>query len=181
MPNGIICWAFLLYIGMVSIIFFHNTANNITSKIIQWFEGGSQISHSALKVDVNGVPWLLHAAWGGVAFIPMSEIMGDHTVVAEFEVIPDISNEFEQAKKRIGQPYDVLTLFGYIPVILGRYLHIGINNPFYSKSAEVCSELVVEMDVNHLIPEFSGLDPADIDPQDLYNICASGGSFRRLV
>ena len=151
-------------------------------KAIAWFENSPQkISHSALKVDVAGVPWILHAAWGGVAFIPMSEIMGNHTVVAEFEIIPDVSAEFENAKKRVGQKYDVLTLFGYIPVILGRYLHIGINNPFYSKSAEVCSELIVEMDVNHQIHEFDGKDPADIDPQDLYDICSKGPSFKKII
>lgn len=168
---------------MVSITLFHNTTPGFMGlfpKAISFFEK-SNISHSALKVEVNGVSWILHAAWGGVAFIPMSEIMGNHTVVAEFKIIPDVSAEFENAKKRIGQPYDVLTLFGYLPVLLGRYLHLGINNPFYSKSAEVCSELVVEMDTNHEIKEFDGLDPANIDPQDLFDICSKGSSFRRLV
>ena len=170
---------------MVSIALFHNTTTGLMSifpRLIAWFEGSSkQISHSALKVDINGVPWILHAAWGGVKFIPMSEIMGNHTLVAEFEIIPDVSAEFENAKKKIGQAYDVLTLLGYIPVILGKYLHIGISNPFYSKSAEVCSELIVEMDVYHLIHEFDGLDPADINPQDLFNICSAGSSFKRVV
>ena len=169
---------------MVSIALFHNTSTGflgIFPKIISWFEG-SPISHSALKVDVNGEPWILHAAWGGVAFIPMSEIMGNHTLVAEFEIIPDVSAEFEKCKdQKVGQGYDVLTLFGYIPVILGRYLHIGIHNPFYSKSAEVCSELIVEMDVNHEIHEFDGLDPADISPADLFDICSKGSSFKRIV
>jgi len=165
--------------NMVSIVLFHNTTSFL-AKIISWIEG-SQISHSALKVDVSGVPWILHAAWGGVAFVPMSEIMGNHIVVAEFEIIPDISVEFEIAKGRVGQAYDALTLFGYIPVILGRFFRIGVNNPFYSKSAEVCSELVVEMDVNHKIHEFDSLDPADIDPQDLFNICSIGSSFKRIV
>ena len=107
--------------------------------------------------------------------------MGNHTVVGKFEVLPDISGEVELAKKRIGQPYDVLTLFGYIPVILGRYLHIGINNPFYSKSAEVCSEFVVEVDTQHLIHEFDNLKPANIDPEDLFDICLKGASFKRLI
>lgn len=170
---------------MVSIALFHNTSSGLMSilpKIIAWFEGSSkEISHSALKVDVGGVPWILHAAWGGVKFIPMSEIMGNHILVAEFEIIPDVSAEFENAKKRVGQAYDVLTLFGYIPVIIGRYLHLGINNPFYSKSAEVCSELIIEMDTDHLIHEFDGLNPADINPQDLEDICSKGSSFKRVV
>jgi hypothetical protein len=170
---------------MVSIVLFHNTESGLSglfSNIIADAEDSPQrISHSALKVDVNGVPWILHAAWSGVAFIPMSEIMGNHSVVAEFEIVPDVSKEFEAAKGRVGQSYDVLTLLGYIFVVLGRYLHIGINNPMYSKSGEVCSELVIEMDVNHQIPEFEELVPADVTPQDLFNICSIGSSFRRLV
>lgn len=171
---------------MISIVLFHSTASGISgflAKMIAFFENSAQkISHSALKIDVNGVPWILHAAWGGVAFIPMSQIMGNHTLVAEFEIIPDVSSEFERCKQeRVGQGYDVLTLFGYIPVILGKYLGIGINNPFYSKSAEVCSELIIEMDVQHLIHEFDGLDPANITPQDLFDICSKGSSFRRIA
>lgn len=168
---------------MVSIALFHNTTTGFMSifpKLISFFEG-SPISHSGLKVDVDGVPWLLHAAWGGVVFIPMSQIMSNHTIYAEFEIIPDVSAEFENAKKRVGQSYDVLTLFGYLPVLLGKWLHIGINNPFYSKSAEVCSELIVEMDVKHEIHEFDELDPANISPADLFTICSTGSSFKRIV
>jgi hypothetical protein len=170
---------------MVSIVLFHSTASGIAgffSDLISDAEDSVQkISHSALKTEVNGDPWILHAAWEGVAFIPMSEIMGNHTIVAEFEIIPDYTKEFEAAKGRIGQAYDVLTLLGYIPVILGRYLHIGINNPFYSKSAEVCSELIIETDTDGKIPEFDHLDPANVSPQDLFNICSASSSFKRLV
>lgn len=164
---------------MISIAFFHNTSSNIFSKIIQLVEN-SPISHSAIKMDINGVSWLLHSAWGGVAFIPMAEIMGNHTLVAEFQVLVDISNEVELAKKKIGQPYDVLTLFGYLFVFLGRTLNIGIDNPFYSKAGSICSEFIIEADVNHIISEFDGLEPANISPKDLFNICNSGKDFRRI-
>src|SRR5271166_1206420 len=118
---------------MITIAFFHNTSNDITSKIIEWMEGGSQISHSAIGLDIGGVPYLLQSAWGGVALIPRAEIMGNHSLVAEYQILPDTTGEVEAAEKRIGQPYDVLTLVGYIFVFLGRDLGIGINNPFYSK------------------------------------------------
>lgn len=148
--------------------------------MIQWVEG-SPIAHSAIGITYNGAPSFLHAAWGGVAIVPREALLvAPHTMVAEFEIIPDLGDEVALAEKRVGQGYDVLTLFGYIPVLLGRKLKMGINNPFYSKSAEVCSEFIIELDSQNKIPEFDGLDPADVMPPDLFTICSEGKDFRRL-
>src|SRR5579884_2061336 len=113
---------------MITIALF--SSNNFFSKIIQWFEG-SPIAHSAIGLTINGQQFFLHAAWGGIQLTPRDSLLSTHVLMAEFEVIPNITGEVEAAEKRIGQGYDVLTLFGYIPVLLGRFLHLGINNPFY--------------------------------------------------
>lgn len=169
---------------MITVVFFHNNSTNIfyktLSSIIQFFEGNSQISHAAIGLEVNGQPYLLQAVWGGVQLAPRSDETSTHSVVAEFEILPSIENELATAESKVGESYDVLTLIGYIFVILGQDLHIGVNNPFYSKSGTVCSEFVIEVDTQHLIHEFDGLDPANIDPADLYNICLNGPSFKRL-
>lgn len=163
---------------MITIALF--SSNNFFSKIIQWFEG-SPIGHSAIGFEKDGQHFFLHAAWGGVQITPRETLLATHTLYAEFQILPDLGDELALAEKRIGQGYDVLTLFGYIFVLLGRKLHIGINNPFYSKSAEVCSEFVIELDSEHKIPEFQGLYPANIDPKDLFDICQKGSSFRRII
>ena len=163
---------------MISIVLFHNTTS-IFAKIISWFEG-STISHAGIGLEIDGVPFILHAAWAGVQLIPRANVLENHTVVAEFETIPNISGEVNLAESKIGEAYSVLTLFGYLFVLLGRKLHIGINNPLSCKSGTVCSQFVVEVDINHEIPEFDGLDPANIMPLDLYNICCAGKSFRRI-
>ena len=92
-----------------------------------------------------------------------------------------MQNELEIIEKKVGQPYAFLTLFGMVIVTMAKWFHIGINNPFYFKSAEICSELVVEMDVNHEISEFHGLNPSSVSPADLFDICSKGRSFTKLT
>lgn len=148
--------------------------------MIQGVEGNS-IAHSAIGISYNGAPSFLHAAWGGVQVTPRATLLAaPHTLVAEFEILPDLGDEISIAEKRIGEGYDVLTLFGYIPVLLGRKMGIGINNPFYSKSAEVCSEFIIELDVEKKIPEFDGKNPANVTPPDLFKILSEGKDFRRI-
>ena len=164
---------------MISIVLLQ-AKKNLFSSMISFIEG-SPISHAAIGLEKDGVQYLLSARWGGVGLDTRDYVLSTHNVYSEFEIIPNVIGELALAEKRIGQPYGVLTLLGYIAVLLGRDLHIGINNPFYSKSAEVCSEFVIELDIQGLIPEFKGLNPANITPKDLDSICSKGSSFKRLV
>ena len=168
----------------VSVVLFSSKGSvfaKLVSSLISWFEDGSRITHAGIGLNIDGVPHILHATWPKVVLVPRSQVLQTHNVVAEFEVIPDISNEIEIAEKKVGEPYSLLTLFGYIAVVIGKYLGIGIDNPLACKSSCVCSEFVIEADSKHEILEFDGIDPADITPADLYFICADGKSFRRIV
>ena len=168
---------------MVSIVLFHSTATGIVglfSKLIEWFTG-SPISHCGIGLQVNGQPYILHATWPSVVLVPRSDLLKTHTIVAEFEILENADDEVKLAEKKIGESYGILTLFGYIPVILAKYLNIGVYNPFYSKCSTVCSEFVIELDVNHEIHEFDGLDPANVTPAMLFSICNSGTSFKRII
>ena len=168
---------------MISIVLFSTKGSvfaKIVSSLISWFEDGSRITHAGIGLNIDGVPHILHATWPKVVLVPRDQVLQSHNVVAEFEVIPDISNEIEIAEKKVGEPYSLLTLFGYIAVVIGKYFGVGIDNPLSSKSAVVCSEFVVEVDVNHEIHEFDELDASDITPADLYFLCAYGDSFRRI-
>lgn len=175
MPSGEIHWAFLLYIVMITIGLFSH--DNLFAQLIKFFTG-SQITHSAIGFEDNGKWYWLHAVGSGVQICDRNYQSG---LVAEFRVLPDISNELELAKKKVGEPYADLTIVGFVIVMLAKRFGLGINNPFYQKSAVVCSEFVVECDTQHLIPEFNGLDPANITPGDLYNICLYGKSFQRIL
>lgn len=160
---------------MTTIAFFSGT--NFVAKTITLFTD-SPISHSAIGIICNGKPCWLHAAAGGVQIVDRGWLGG---LYAEYEIIPNIDNEIIIAEKKVGEPYSKLTLIGFAIMIIAKWFGIGINNPFYEKSAVVCSEFIVEMDTQHLIHEFDRLDPANITPADLFAICSKGTSFKRLT
>lgn len=162
---------------MVTIALF--SSKMILSRIIMWVTKGP--SHSAIGFEKDGKQYFLHAAWGGVQITPREAVLSNHTIIAEFEILADLDDEVVLAEKKIGEPYDTIGLFGYLAVLIAKNLGFGIHNPLASKSAVVCSEFIVELDVNHEIVEFQGLDPADVSPRDLLDICSNGKSFRKLT
>lgn len=162
---------------MVTIALF--SSKMILSRIIMWITKGP--SHSAIGFEKDGKQYFLHAAWGGVQITEREKVLSNHTLMAEFEILANLDDEVLLAKEKVGQPYDTIGLFGYLAVLIAKNFGIGIHNPLASKSAVVCSEFIVELDVNHEIPEFQGLDPADVSPRDLFDICSSGKSFRKLT
>jgi hypothetical protein len=161
---------------MSTIAFFSGAT--FISKIIKLFTN-SPISHSAIGFTGNdGKPYWLQAVGSGVQIIPRGWESG---LYAEFQVLANFDNEVAVAEKKVGEPYAKLTILGFAIMIMAKWFGIGINNPFYQKSAVVCSEFVVESDTQHLIPEFDGLDPANISPADLFDICSKGKSFKKLL
>lgn len=160
---------------MTTIGFF--STNTFLAKIIKWFTK-SPVSHSAIGFIYNGKPSWLHAAAGGVQIVDRGWLGG---LYSEYEIIPDVDSDIALAEKKVGEPYSQLTLVGFAIMIIAKWFGIGINNPFYQKSAVVCSEFIVESDIQHLIPEFDGLDPANISPATLFAICATGKSFKKLT
>jgi hypothetical protein len=159
---------------MITIGFFSN--DNLLAQIIKWFEG-SPVNHCAIGFVKNGEQCWLQAAHAGIQVVDRGWLSG---LVAEFQVIPNIENEVGLAEQRVGQPYDDLTLVGMAIIIIAKLFGIGINNPFYQKAGAICSELIVEADTQRLISEFNGLDPANISPAQLYQICLQGKSFKRI-
>lgn len=159
---------------MITIGFFSN--NTLMPKIIRWFTK-SPVNHCAIGIIKDGKPCWLQAANAGVQIVDRGWLSG---LYAEFQIIPQIENEVELAEKKIGEAYGYLTLIGFAIMIIAKWFGVGINNPFYEKAAPVCSEFIIEADIQHLISEFDGLDPANISPADLFNICMKGESFKRL-
>jgi hypothetical protein len=162
---------------MITIALF--SSKMILSRLIMWITK-SPASHSAIGFEKDGKQYFLHAAWGGVQITPREEVLAGRTLVAEFEVKANLDDELALAEKRVGEPYDTVGLFGYLAVLLAKNFGWGIHNPLASKSAVVCSEFIIELDYYHEIPEFDGLNPANVSPRDLFDICSSGASFRKL-
>lgn len=161
---------------MATIAFF--SGSTFFSKAVQFFTS-SPISHSAIGfTGTDNKQYWLEAVGNGVRIIPRE---WETDLYAEFKVLIDINNEVVIAEKKVGEPYSKLTILGFIIMIVAKWFGTTIHNPFYEKSAVVCSEFIIEADIQHLIPEFNGLDPADINPAVLFSICTNGKSFQKLI
>ena len=162
---------------MATIALFNSS--NIISLIIGFFLG-RKISHCAIGFNYKGVPSFLHSTWPSVKISPRDDFLKEDNLVAEFEILPELDDEVVLAEKRVGEPYDAPGLIGYIFVLLFRKFGIKLHNPLASKSASVCSEFIIQLDVNNEIPEFYRLDPATVTPRDLFDICSNGKSFKKI-
>ena len=159
---------------MATIAFFAGTT--FISKIIEWFTN-SPISHTAIGFTKDGNQYWLQAIASGVQIIPRA---WEGQLYAEYQVISEFDNEVAVAEKKVGEPYSDLTIVGFALMLIAKWFGIRINNPFYEKSAVICSEFIIEADTKHFITEFNGLDPADISPADLFAICKTGKSFKKI-
>lgn len=73
---------------------------------------------------------------------------------------------------RVGSPYGIGQIFGFVCVLFMRFFGKKINNPFYSTSSFVCSELVGEI-LNEI--SNSNLNAATMTPKDIYDYIVSKG------
>jgi hypothetical protein len=159
---------------MITVGFFSN--NTFFNHLVQWFTQ-STVNHCAIGFLYNGKPSWFQAGVGGVQIVDRGWLSG---LVAEYQILPPIDQEVQVAEKKIKEPYAYLTILGFLFIKIAKLFGCHLHNPFYEKSAVVCSEFIVEIDTQHLIHEFDRLDPADISPGDLLAICQSGKSFQKL-
>jgi len=160
---------------MLTLVF--TASDSWISKTIRWFTK-STASHVMIGTQLQGVPVYLHSTIGGVQITPMSKYTDRK--VAEYEIIPDLSDGLRHAYTHIGSKYDYIGLLGYAVVILAwRWFKAKIKNPLANKDAVVCSEFIIHFDHAKIIPEWRGLDPETTTPETLLKV--AGSSFRALM
>jgi hypothetical protein len=71
--------------------------------------------------------------------------------------------------------YDYSGLLGMAWVYLCRRLGRAVTNPFGIRGRLLCSELVLRMDVDHVVEAWQGLDPEATSPFRLYEACKKAG------
>jgi hypothetical protein len=133
-----------------------------------------------LGLDVMGVPMLLHCTSGGVRFTPRTRWMASNRLVAEYRFLVDVDEGVRHAFEHLGEKYDYVSLFGFLPVLLFRWLKIKVGNPLASARAMVCSEFILHVDQGDRIPEWDALEYETTTPQELLDICEQRKSFECL-
>jgi len=160
----------------ITLIF--STASGIISWLIRKLQG-ADISHCAIGTSMHGVPVVIEDTVGGVRIYPRARWEKSHKLVREFEFIPNMEDGLRHSIGHVGDAYDYAGLFGYVWVLLGRWLRKKWKNPFARANSAVCSEFILEMDPERkLVPEWEGLDPSSVTPRDLDQLCRLGRSFR---
>ena len=144
---------------------------------------GSTVSHTAIGgADLFGTKVFIHASIGGVQACDRATMLAAHHMVAEFRILADVDTQ--NAVKKLGEKYNYVGLFGFLPVILAwRWFKKRLRNPFSSPHALVCSELVRELDPEGaVIPEWKERSLHETDPGWLYEWCQKDTlRFERLT
>jgi len=147
------------------------TSRSWISSAIRWVTG-SEASHVAICLELQGIPVFLHATVGGVQVSLRSKMMLGHSLVAEYECLTIPKGYVVGAAAHLGDRYDYVGIFGFALVIAARRIGRRIRNPFASPRAEVCSELVLSLDPRgECVPPWAFLDPERTTPEDLLEVC----------
>jgi len=162
---------------MPSLVF--TASNDLLSRSIRWFTNG-RASHVAIGAQLCGVPVLIHATVGGVLVSPRAKWLRGRKLVAEYAFTNGSGVDVAGAVKRLGERYDYVGLFGFVPILVARWFGVRIRNPFASPRAVVCSELVLRADKYNNVKEWRGMDPERTSPADLLEACVGSESFTRL-
>ena len=148
----------------------------------------SETSHVCLGTEIFGEPVLIHSALDGetgrtgVQITPRSKWEEDNTIVAEYDIIPNVAGNMGPMIRLLCEKYDKMGLLGYVIVIVAKWLGKKIMNPLASTNAFVCSRYVLKLDpTGDLIPEWHDLDPEKATPHDLLLLCRTGNSFKRIT
>ncbi len=170
---------------MTSLVF--TTSSHWLSRVIRWLTN-SEVSHACLGTEIFGEPVLIHSALdgdtgkNGVQITPRDKWLEDNIIVAEYEIIPDVTENMGPMIRLLRAKYDKMGLIGYLFVFMAMYLGRKIMNPLSHPTRYVCSRYVLQLDPHgDKIPEWKGVDPERTTPHDLLQLCRSGPSFSRIL
>ena len=167
---------------VITLIF--STASGILSWLIRRFQGkNAKASHCAIGTEMHGIPVVIEDTVGGVRIYPRDRWIKEHRLVEEYAFLPpNMEDGVRHTIEHVGDKYNYAGLFGYLWVMLGRWLRHKWHNPFASTRKDVCSGFILEMDPDRiLVPEWKSLIASETIPEDLRQICATGASFKKIA
>jgi hypothetical protein len=140
----------------------------------------SVATHCALGIGIDGP--LLHAYDKGVVLEPRQDwFVGlKQTLVAEFQIMPDVSYGVGKALGHVGKKYDWWHVLraGILRTLWPSLRSLGKD----SRDRFACAQLILEIDPQgERIPEWRHLWRDAIAPSDLLECALWGPSFRRIA
>lgn len=137
----------------------------------------SVASHVAIGLGDH----LLHAYEPGIIFEPRAAYFQkrDQRLVAEFEILPDVSDGILTAAENVGQRG---FLRGAAQIIATRALRIA-GSPlcwFVPSTERTCAQFAMSIDRAGIIPEWREIDRRAVVPADLLDVARIGPSFAQV-
>lgn len=142
-------------------------------RLVTW----SPVSHAYVKYyDAYTGRWIVFQASGlSVNLIGQDAFDAKEYVYEEFTIpVSDTTKlaVIQGAVDKLGSPYAIGQVVGFIWILLMRLFHKKVSNPFYEKSSYFCSELV-----SNILDEIGvgDVDPSTMSPIDVRNFLVSKG------
>jgi hypothetical protein len=140
---------------------------------------GSNATHAALAVGPDGSQ-LLHAYEDGVQIDSRERWLGEKAqrVVAEYQIIPDVTDGVYAAMAHVGKRYSVRHVVKIAIMRLFRLVRLGRPE---GNDAFTCARFVMTIDpMAQMIPEWRWVSREAVVPRDLMEAAERGESFYRL-
>lgn len=138
----------------------------------------SDATHAALALGDGQT--LLHAYEDGVRVDSRARWLAKgQRIVAEYQILPDVTDGVFAAMQHVGKRYDVLHVFKIAVMRLFRATRLGRPE---DDDAFTCARFVMTVDPDgEAIPEWRMLSPEDVVPADLLAMAEGGPSFHRIT
>jgi hypothetical protein len=139
----------------------------------------SVATHAALGLGDQ----LLHAYEEGVILEPRDRWFGEmkQKLIAEFEILPDVSDGVANAMQHVGKKYDGIHIVkaGFLRLFHPTFASLGKT---WRKDRFTCAQFVTTIDpYGEKIPEWRHLWRAALAPSDLLEAALWGPSFARVA
>lgn len=148
-----------------------STTDHLLSKIIRKVTNAKTSHCWLLYTDpVLGGDFVMQAELNGIVLTPWDQFVKKNVVVAVIEPVVDMKPGLLVLAEYLGSMYDFGGLLGGFFVIVSRWLHRKIHNPFDNPHALFCSEAVTVALQAAKYPGTEDLVPKDTSPEDLLEL-----------
>lgn len=143
-----------------------STSNSWVSRLIRWATD-SDVSHTFLLVEIDGIEFVAEASFSGFRLILMRNWIRGNEIVDIIEPLVPLDKGWLVAEDWLGESYSWTGLIGYGWVVIGRKLKRKFHNPIHESKSLFCSEANTKVIQASGWPGSENLDPASMSPADL--------------
>lgn len=134
----------------------------------------TEVDQCAIGADLHDAPMVIEVTLLGLRVTPRERWAASHHIVYEFALKTEAEGELQLDAAIADLDHDDVTPWTICKCWLGaKRRHL-----FQSTVATLTCELVLQLDPDHLLSDWAGLDPKKVLPADLLLRCQTGKSWR---